>query len=286
VSEPRTNAADLKTTGFDVSIDWKQNIQNGRVALTLVLSDYSSEITKYRNPSGLIGSHYVGKKIGTIWGLVTDGLFQSDDEAQAADHTNITGRTLQAGDLKFRDLDGDGRITRGASTLDNPGDQKIIGNSTPRYSYGIRPNIYWKGIDVTVFLQGVMKRDVQLSTTDFLYQYSSQWNAQPKVGADYWTEDNRDAYFPAPLITNSADVTAAQTRFLQNGAYMRLKEVTVGYTLPETISSRISIERVRFYVSGYNIAEITSMIAADPELTNGRLYPIHRSLSVGANIQF
>src|SRR5690606_382246 len=123
----------------------------------------------------------------------------------------------------------------------------------------IRPNIYWKGIDVTVFLQGVMKRDVQLSTTDFLYQYSSQWNAQHKVGADYWTEDNRDAYFPAPLITNSADVTAAQTRFLQNGAYMRLKEVTVGYTLPETISSRISIERVRFYVSGYNIAEITSM---------------------------
>src|SRR5690606_15670562 len=111
-------------------------------------------------------------------------------------------------------------------------------------------------------------------------------NTQPKVGADYWTEDNRDAYFPAPLITNSADVTAAQTRFLQNGAYMRLKEVTVGYTLPETISSRISMERVRFYVSGYNIAEITSMIAADPELTNGRLYPIHRSLSVGANIQF
>lgn len=287
VSEPRTNAADLKTTGFDLSIDWKQKIRNGRFSLSLVLSDYSSEITKYSNPTGLIGSYYVGKKIGTIWGLVTDGLFQSDEEAQSVNQTNITGRKLEAGDLKFKDLDGNGKIDRGNSTLDNPGDQKIIGNSTPRYSFGIRPNLYWKGIDVTVFLQGVMKRDVNLATTDFLYQYQSQWNAQPKVGVDYWTENNRDAYFPAPLITNSADVTTAQTRFLQNAAYMRLKELTIGYTLPSSITNKIKLDKIRIYLSGYNIAEMTNMIeSSDPELGNSRLYPIHRSISFGANIQF
>lgn len=287
VAEPRTNAADLKTIGFDVSVDWKQKIPNGLVGLSLIFSDYSSEITRYSNPAGLIGSYYVGKKIGDIWGLVTDGLFQSNEEAQSVNQTAITGRKLEAGDLRFKDIDGNGKIDKGNSTLSNPGDQKIIGNSTPRYSFGFRPNIYWKGIDVTIFLQGVMKRDVNLSTTDFLYQYSSQWNAQPKIGTDYWTEDNRDAYFPAPLVTNSADVTTAQTRFLQNGAYMRLKELTIGYTLPAAVTNKIKMNKIRFYLSGYNITEITNMIrSSDPELSNGRLYPIHRSLSVGANIQF
>ncbi len=287
VAEPRTNAADLKTIGFDVSVDWKQKISNGHVGLTLIFSDYSSEITKFSNPAGLIGSHYVGKKIGTIWGLVTDGLFQSDEEAQSVNQTNITGRRLQAGDLRFKDIDGNGKIDRGNSTLANPGDQKVIGNSTPRYSFGVRPSVNWKGIDVTVFLQGVMKRDVLLSATDFLYQYQSQWNAQPKIGADYWTESNRDAYFPAPLVTNSADVTTAKTRFLQNGAYMRLKELTIGYTLPKLLTDKIRMEKVRVYLSGYNVGEITGMMkVSDPELSNGRNYPIHRSLSFGANVQF
>lgn len=287
VSEPRTNAADLKTTGFDLSIDWKQKIRNGNVGVSLSLSDYTSEITKYSNPTGLISSHYVGKKIGTIWGLVTGGIFQTDEEAQALDQKQISGRARQAGDLWFVDLDGDGKITRGKSTLDDPGDQKIIGNDTPRYSFGFRPNLNWKGFDLTVFLQGVMKRDVILSSTDFLYQYSSQWNSQPKIGTDYWREDNRDAYFPAPLITNSADVTTAQTRFMQNAAYLRLKELTLGYTLPMVMTSRMGIDRVRLYFSGYNLGEITDMIkCTDPELTNGRLYPLHRSMSLGLNIDF
>ncbi len=287
VAEPRTNAADLKTIGFDVSIDWKQKITNGHVGLSLIFSDYSSEITRYSNPAGLIGSYYVGKEIGTIWGLVTDGLFQSDEDAQSVNQTNITGRKLQAGDLRFKDLDGNGKIDKGNSTLANPGDQKVIGNTTPRYSFGIRPNVYWKGFDVTVFLQGVMKRDVMLDATDFLYQYQSQWNAQPKIGADYWTENNRDAYFPAPLVTNSADVTTPQTRFLQNGAYMRLKELTIGYTLPGPLTGKMKMEKIRFYLSGYNIGEMTRMIkSSDPELSSGRRYPIHRSLSFGANVQF
>lgn len=287
VAEPQENAADLKTTGWDLEVNWRDRTHAFNYEVTLTLSDYQGEITRYDNPAGLISQHYVGKKWGEIWGLVTDGFFRSDEEASNANHTNIVSRKLLEGDLKFKDLDGDNKITRGANTLDNPGDQKIIGNSQPRYLFGLRSYIGWKGFDLDLFFQGVGKKDTWIGATNFLEHYTSQWNTGPGIATDYWSPDNPNAYFPRPTITNAADVTAVQTHFLQDASYIRLKQLTIGYNLPKDLIKQASIERIRIYFSGQNLLTFTNMIKlVDPEQSNTRHYPLNRVASIGVNIEF
>ena len=287
VTEPQANAADMKTTGFDLTLDWKNSINRVRYGLTFLLSDYTSEILKYSNPEGIFSDYYEGTKLGEIWGLVTGGIFQSDEEAAAIDQSEINGRTRKAGDLYFVDLNGDGKITRGMQTLNDPGDMKIIGNSTPRYSFGFKLNASWKGFDLDLFLQGVAKRDVVMREDYYLNQYTSEWYNFPKTALDYWTPENRDAFYPRPLLYSGYDVTTTQTRFLQNGAYMRLKQLVLGYSIPVKLTQKVRIERLRVYFSGNNLWTATKMIkVSDPELAGAAIYPLNRAISFGVNIDF
>ena len=145
---PRSNAANMKTTGWEVSIEWSDRLSCGLgYHIKGVLSDYQSEITKYSNDTRLLSDYYVGQKIGEIWGLVSNGLFQSDEEAAKWDQKAINGGHWSAGDVKFEDIDGDGKVTWGEGTVDKPGDRKILGNSTPRYAYGITAGADYKGFD-------------------------------------------------------------------------------------------------------------------------------------------
>ncbi|MVZ63916.1 SusC/RagA family TonB-linked outer membrane protein [Sphingobacterium humi] len=285
VTEPQANAADLRTRGFDLNITWNDQVGNVSYGLTGILSDYSAKITKYNNPVGLIADYYVGSDIGNIWGLTTGGFFQTDEEALKLDQTNINGRRRQAGDLWMVDLNGDGKITRGAQTLNDHGDMSIIGNNTPRYSYGFRANASWKGIDLDVFFQGVGKRDLQMSQLYYLTQYSNEWVGIPKVAMDYWSPENPNAFFPRPIISGAADVLAVQTRYLQNGAYLRLKQLTIGYTIPQHITQKFSTDRIRVFFTGSNLWTLTKMIKiSDPELPGPSSYPMYRSFSFGASI--
>ena len=144
-SVPRSNAANMKTTGWEVSVEWSDRLSCGLgYHIKGVLSDYQSEITKYSNDAKLLDDYYVGKKIGEIWGLVSNGLFQSDEEAASWDQKAINGGHWSAGDVKFEDIDGDGKVTWGEGTVDKPGDRKILGNSTPRYAYGITAGADYK----------------------------------------------------------------------------------------------------------------------------------------------
>lgn len=287
VNEPQANAADLSTKGFDLTLDWKHAVGNVRYGVTVILSDYTSEITRFSNPKGLISDYYVGKDFGEIWGLTTGGIFQTDDEAQALDQSNINARQRQAGDLWMVDLNGDGKITRGAQTLEDPGDLSVIGNSTPRYSFGFRPNIGWKGFELDVFFQGVAKRDLWMSTLYYLTQYSNEWVGIPKTAMDYWSPENPDAFYPRPIISGAADITTVQSRFLQNAAYIRLKQLTLSYTIPTNLTGKLRIERMRVFFSGSNLWTGTKMIKiSDPELSGPSAYPMYRSLSLGANINF
>ena len=287
VTEPQANAADMKTTGFDLSLEWKHNIGNVRYGVTAILSDYQSEITKFSNPSGIISDYYIGYKMGQIWGLTTGGLFQTDEAALVLDQTNIAGRKRQAGDIWFVDMNGDGKINRGKQTLDDHGDMSIIGNSTPRYSYGIRPNISWKGFDLDVFLQGVAKRDLVINTLYFLTQYSNEWVGTAKISTDYWSPENPDAYYPRPIISGAGDVTATQTRFMQNAAYLRLKQLTFSYNIPVNKIANLSIERAKVYFSGANLLKFTKMVeTCDPELSGPSAYSLFRSFTLGANFDF
>lgn len=289
--EPQTNAADLRTRGWETSISWTQLLDNDiKYGLTFILADYQAEITKYDNPTKNLGDnsseYYVGKKWGEIWGFETEGLFKTDEEAQAWDQSQIGGYTAKAGDIKLADLDGKPGITRGANTVDDPGDRKIIGNTTPRYSFGFRAYGEWKGFDLNVFFQGVIKRDILPANPFYLDHYGSEWSVPQKMNYDYWRPDNTEAFFPRARFDGSI-VREAQTRFLQNGAYCRLKQLTVGYTIPEQITKKAGISKFRVYFSGDNLWEYSKMDKTfDPELATVNAYPFFRSYSFGANLTF
>ena len=288
VSEPQMNAADLRTSGWEVALTWKSALQNGLAySATLSLSDYQAEITKYDNPTkNLSDNYYEGKKQGEIWGFVTDGLFQSDEEASSWNQSKIVGYTQYAGDIKFADLNGDGEVTRGENTVNNSGDLKIIGNETPRYNFGIRGIAEYKGFDFTLFFQGTMKRDIIPSKTFYLSHYTSEWSVPQKMNYDYWRENNRDAFFPRARMNGSA-VNENQTRFMLNGAYIRCKQLALGYTIPKYITEKAKISKLRVYFNADNLFEFSGMPDTfDPELATVNAYPFIRSFSFGANLTF
>jgi TonB-linked SusC/RagA family outer membrane protein len=285
-NEPQMNAADMKTYGYEISISYHKMFNNGlSLNSELVFSDNQSEITKYDNPDKILSDYYVGQKLGEIWGFVTDGLFQSDQEASSLDQSQISGHKFLAGDIKFKDLNNDGKITRGSQTLNDHGDLKIIGNSRARYNYGLRSDVAWKGFDLNIFFQGVLKRDFMPDRYLFINNYSNEWQVPQKINMDYWTPENTDAYFPRPRIGNASEVFQNQTRFLQNAAYIRLKQLTLGYTIPKIFTQKAGIDNLRIYFSSQNIWEYSPILEIfDPELTSVHRYPLNRSFSLGINV--
>ena len=141
--------------GWELALTWRDRIsQDWRYRFTLALSDWQSEITRYENPTGALSEPYVGQQIGEIWGYETVGIFQTEEEvANAADQSRL-GANWRPGDIHYADLDGDGEITPGNNTLENPGDRKIIGNESPRYSFGINLDVTYKNFTLTTFFQG------------------------------------------------------------------------------------------------------------------------------------
>ncbi len=312
-SVPQENAANLRTKGWEVSVGWKDAFQlAGRpfnYGASVVLSDNKTHITKYSNPTGTLSDYYVGKEMGEIWGLTTAGFFTStDDIKNSADQTQVASRPgvnpIQPGDLKFEDLSKDGKINKGQWTLADHGDYKVIGNTTPRYTYGVNLNAEWNGIDLSAFFQGVGKRDYYPTSGsnmdadfEFYSLYVTPWSQETVGFLNHWTPENPTAYFPrmkAQIADNSdCELGINQTRYLQDASYIRLKNLTVGYTLPKLLTQRISIDRVRVFFSGDNLftkSGLVSFFKVDPEEVGGAgaglNYSMQKSYSFGLNISF
>lgn len=315
-SVPTANAGDLETKGFETSLSWRDEFtvmaKPFRYDVSLVLSDYQATITKYDNPNNLLSSYYVGQKLGEIWGYSIDGFFESDEEAQnwPIDQTLVNRQRtsspgawskLQAGELKFRDLDDSKTISPGKNTLDDPGDRRIIGNTTPRYRYGVNLGFNWNNIDLTTFVQGIARRDWYPGNNadKFWGPYSRPYfSFLPRdFEKDVWTPDNRDAYFPLlrgyTALNANNDLREANDRYLQNAGYMRLKNIVLGYTIPDKLLAKAKIERLRIYFSGENLFYTTQLRTRyiDPEQldgdgTNGRTYPMSKTVSFGLDLTF
>ena len=211
------------------------------------------------------------------------------------------GSAWTAGDIMYKDINGDGKVSWGNSTLDDPGDRKVIGNTTPRYQFGFDMNASWKGFDLRMFFQGVMKRDCWQGSV-FLFGWNGdQWNcAGLEAVKDYFRDENTwsvkqgtmdvnlDSYLPRP--TNGSKNIQCQTRYLQNAAYIRLKNLTLGYTIPATITNRWGINNLRVYFSGENLWTGTSLNKQfDPETISydqGAGYPLSRTYSFGLSVTF
>jgi hypothetical protein len=279
-----------------------------------ILSDYTSTITKFDNPSKLISNYYEGQRLGDMWGYVIDGYFASDEEAAnyPVDQTSVneiintsagSEKGLKAGDLKFVDLNND-NIISAAKTLDDTGDQIIIGNSLPRYSFGLNLSADWNGFDFSVFFQGIGKQNWYpgRDATAFWGPYSRPYSTfiERDFLSKVWSEDNPDAYFPRPrgyiaLNASNRSLGVPSNRYLQDLAYCRIKNLNIGYSLPSSLLSKISVERLRIYFSGENLHTFTKLKSKyiDPELAasdgstgNARKYGWSKTFSLGLDITF
>jgi TonB-linked SusC/RagA family outer membrane protein len=305
---PSSNNANLRTKGWELSITYRGKIgKDVNFSVGGVLSDNSSMVTKYQNPTGFnpSGNFYVGKQLGEIWGYRTGGLIQ--DSASAAgfnklDHSFISTQAWKPGDVKYIDLNGDGKINNGANRLDSMGDSRVIGNSTPRYAYAFTGSVSWKGLTLSVVVQGIAKRDYAPAIGDAYFWGDGSYAQMTifKQHLDYWTPQNPNAYYPAPY-TNSGGAIGAFTnksqqvsdRYLQNAAYMRLKNVTLNYSLPSQIIKKAHLTKMSVFVSGENLLTITKLSKIfDPETLNvaavgvGKSYPLAQIFSAGVNISF
>ena len=324
-SVPNTNNLAMTSKGWELSISWRDRIQDFTYGVTFNLYDHTTTVDDYpTNENYSLSNYYNGAKLGDIWGYTTIGIAKTDEEMNAhldaldaaytAKHghaparprtgQNQLGTGWQAGDIMYADLDGDGIISSNENTLSDHGDRSIIGNTTPRYNFGLNLEAQWKGFDLKVFFQGTMKRDYWASgPMMFGACQQGKWQAvvfEPHT--DYFrpadTTDplgpNVDSYLPR-VNWGGPGNTYTQTRYLQNAAYCRLKNVTVGYTIPQDLTRKIYVERARVFVSGENLANITNFTKmGDPELieayNNGygfaKVYPISRVFSVGLNVTF
>ncbi|MFT7034661.1 MAG: TonB-linked SusC/RagA family outer membrane protein [Cyclobacteriaceae bacterium] len=292
VNAPRANAADLKTTGWEISASWRNRINaDWDYGIVLALADSKAEITKYDNPTGSLNERYVGQAIGERWGLVTEGIFQSEDEVSGHADQGDIGNNWRPGDIKYKDLNGDGVITRGNNTLEDPGDQQIIAYERPRGNFGITGNVGYKGFSLTMFFQGVLKYDYWPPNGNWVAFYPfNAGHVEKYYLTDTWSEENRDAYFPAPhFSTNTKQNVQAQTRYVQDASYIRLKNLTLNYDLPTSFIAKAGLSNASVYVSGMNLFEFTNMRKPlDPEVrpTLTQEYYKQRIFSIGARISF
>ena len=299
-SVPKINNCDMLSSGFELELSWRDQIGDFQYGARFTLSDARQRRTRYPNDTKSLANspaYYEGAYLNDIWGYTTIGIAKSDEEMRAhldkVDQTLFAGEAeWGAGDVMYADLNNNGRIDTGSNTADDPGDRRVIGNSTPRFNYGITLDAAWKGFDLRVFFQGVGKRDLWLSGPYFWGLSGGMWGSNVyEEHLDYWTPENTDAYYPRPTWSGRNQNT--QTGYLQNGAYCRLKNITLGYTFPKKWMEKAKLQSIRIYVSADNVATMTSLSSMfDPEATGsmysdpGKLYPLQRVISVGVNLNF
>ncbi len=299
-AQPKANNSDLKSYGWELELRWRDAIGDFNYGAKFVLSDSQVEITKFYNPTNSIKTWYVGRKMGEIWGYESTGLAKT--KAQMDEHLKKNkptwGSNWDAGDVMYQDLNGDGKIDQGKLTTEDHGDLRVIGNSTPRYSYSFGLDMGWKGLDFSILLQGVGQRDFW---DDSAYTFGATnkgiWQAAAfKEHLDYFRPEgdplgaNVNAYLPRPLLGAGWKNTKTQSHYLQDASYMRIKNMQLGYTLPKEWVKHLGLNRVRLYTSVDNLATFTNLTKIfDPEAITGgwsagKVYPLQRTVSFGLNV--
>lgn len=308
-SVPQSNNTDLKTNGWELQVGWRDHVGDFSYGVNLSISDSRTKITRYENPTNDLGRYREGEFLNNIYGYTTIGIAKTDQEMQ--EHLNslpnggqdALGSNWAAGDIMYADINEDGKVNSGANTTNDPGDLKVIGNSTPRFLTGLQMDAMWKGFDLQLFWQGILKRD---------------WHAEPNssmvfwgvtAGGEYWSTalaehfdyfrpsadhpfgQNLDSYYPRPLMGNNRN-QQIQTRYLQDASYIRLKNVQLGYTFNKELLPKTFISNLRLFISCENLFTITQMSKTmDPESAGigqqgGTVYPLPKTYAFGLSVNF
>ena len=321
---PKGNNAEMKTKGWELSIMWRDNFTLANkpfnYSVKAMLWDSRTWVTKFNNPTKLLSTYYEGQEIGTIWGYHIEGLFKDQAEIDAhADQSKLkvsATNILKPGDLKFADLDKSGTVDNGQNTLDDHGDLKVIGNTTPRYQFGLNLSANWNGIGISAFFQGVGKRNwyPHRESAFFWGQYDRPYSYMLKehTGNNVWTEENQntDAYWPryrGYLANGSTKALGIQAndRYLQNIAYVRLKNLQIDYTFNKKFCDKLHLQDLKIYLAGENLLTWTPLnkhtkmydpegiSAGDADFRStantdgdGYGYPILSSYTIGINVTF
>jgi len=309
VSLPPANNANLKTYGWELNLTYNDQFELAgkpfRFGVHANVWDNQTTITKYNNPTDYILSgngYYTGSHVGDIWGLTTLGIFQTNAAAKAAPDQSLFKGNYPlnvAGELQYKDLNHDGKITYGDGTAKNPGDFSVIGNTTPRYSFGAGGNFTYSNFDFSIFFQGVMKESFFPGASSYFWsvQYAPYSNVYQNVINNTWTPQNPNAFFPSlkgARANNGAlyDLGVPQTRYIYSAAYIRLKNLSVGYSFPVPILKKIGVDRIRVYLSGEDLWESDKLPQGyDPEglrgqTGSGMIYPFERTYSFGLDVKF
>lgn len=317
-SVPKGNYADLQTKGWEVVLGWRDKFNVAgkplNYGLRLNMADYKAEILKYNNPDKKLSDYYVGQTVGEIWGFTTAGYFTSTDDINSSAKQTLyrasTSGQYLPGDIKFADINNDGVINNGDNTVNSPGDLSVIGNSTPRYTYGINTDLDWNNFFFSAFFQGVGHQDWYPGSEAALFwgQYNRPYNRLPKFHLDkIWSEENPDAYFPRyrgySAQNGSGVLRQTQTKYLQNVAYIRLKNIQLGYNFQPGLISKAGMSNARVFLSGENLwawsplyritrdMDVETIHGSDRVVTsgtsgNGYNYPIFKSFTMGLTLTF
>ncbi|MBK7626355.1 MAG: TonB-dependent receptor [Bacteroidales bacterium] len=319
---PKGNYADMETKGWELSLTWRDKFNVGSKPLNysarFTLADSRSVITRYNNPDKLLSDYYEGQVIGEMWGYTTEGFFidQADIDSHAKQNPQMRASPTNIwypGDIKLLDSNGDGLINRGANSVSDPGDRSIIGNNAPHYNYGITLGADWDNFFLSAFFQGIGKQQWYPSTESesFWGQYNRPYNNIPiwHLG-NMWTPDNVNAYLPRTMSRAASSNTSrtlgvVQTKYIQNIAYLRLKNIQLGYNLPKNLVAKIGASDLRVYMSGENLwtwsplykivgkghIDVENTGPSDQLFTSGNAgdgynYPMMSSTSFGISVTF
>ncbi len=288
VTPSTSNGASMKTWGWETTIGWRDRIGSLNYWVSLNLSDNQNKITRYNGNIVVqqgINKAITGYPVNAVFGYADEGYFAT--AADVSKHAFQDTRT-GPGDIMYKDINGDGKINGGSNTLADHGDLQYLGNTSPRYNFGFTLGAQWKGFDVSAFFQGVGKRAMYLYAYSIM-PYVQTWRSAWQINEDFWTPGHQDARFPR-LYTGGTQNTVVSSHWVQNAAYIRLKNLQVGYTLPQQVLSKVKIKAARIFFTGQDIWEKNKMWYKyyDAENPNNAdfNYPLFRSYAVGLNVTF
>lgn len=335
-TSPKGNNAELKTDGWEISLMWRDECRLGgkplNYSIKAMIWDNKSTITKYANDTRSLGtvkgyiqnggspsSYYVGMTLGEIWGYTVEGLFkdqQDINESAIHNFQQASDKVTRPGQVKIADLDENGFIDPGKFTVDDHGDLAIIGNQSPRYRFGFNLSANWNGIGLSIFLQGVGKRDWYpgsdagyfwgkygrpfFSFIPSIHNYTDDMYSEEKNNWDtaYWPRIT--TYQSNGTYNWTKVLEIPNTRYMQNAAYLRIKNIQIDYTFPAKLCKKIKLQGLKIYLSGENLFTFTPLHKYapnyDPEglsydtdfasAADGYTYPVLKSITAGLNITF
>lgn len=284
---PQKNTGKMHTNGFDIDLSWNDMIGDEfSYGISVNFSDYVSKMGDLGGTQ-FLGSQvkYEGSEFNEWYGYICDGLMLTEEDLNGPKLNN----SIQLGDLKYRDISGPTGKPDGIISPEY--DRVLLGGSLPRFLYGGKVNLGWKGIDFSMAFQGIGKQNSRLESAMVQPLQSNFGNTPAIIDGNYWSEKNTDEqnakmFYPRLTYANASANYTMSNYWLFNGGYFRMKNITLGYTLPKAWTEKVLMNQVRFYVSANDLFCFSNYPKGwDPEMGTSS-YPITTSLLFGFSVNF